>query len=230
MKKKMVVERFENFDAIVPRIGRSTQERLEWIVAVVQRKEELTPGDRENLRLELAAFTWLGNPLPAWYLQRLRRHIGKVPKSHLGPVPADAIPLILERLRRNIGFVVKQTPHYPFDKNAQLWRAWDEHTGKWSAVLFRWEADWRDAAAEALDRLIAAHGHLVKECPAPAVRGKVDEICGRWFVAKRPNQDYCSATCQSRASTRAARGGIDTAAAVRRVTRAKEWKALEIEG
>src|SRR5262245_24169824 len=87
MKNKMVVERFKNFDVIVPRIGRSTQERLEWVVDLVQRKEELTPGDRENLRLELAALIELGRPLPSWYLQRLRRHIGKLPKSALEPVP-----------------------------------------------------------------------------------------------------------------------------------------------
>jgi hypothetical protein len=162
--------------------------------------------------------TWFGNPLPSWYLQRLRRHIGKLPKASLDPVPVLAIPSILDRLRTNMAFVVKREPHYPFNHTAQLWRAWDEQSGRWNAAFLWFEQEWPDLAAIALDRLIGVHGHLVKECPAPAIRAKAEEICGRWFVAKRPNQDYCSSTCQSRASTRATRGGTQTAAVRRRVT------------
>jgi len=57
----------------------------------------------------------------------------------------------------------------------------------------------------------------VKECPAPLARGAKDERCGRWFLAGRPNQIYCSPRCQSRATTRAARE--TQAKSARRVSR-----------
>jgi hypothetical protein len=43
-----------------------------------------------------------------------------------------------------------------------------------------------------------------KACRAPKSRGAWDEVCGKWF-AGRPNQTYCSALCQNRATTRATR-------------------------
>lgn len=43
-----------------------------------------------------------------------------------------------------------------------------------------------------------------KACRAPKRWGAWDEVCGRWF-AGRPNQTYCSALCQNRATTRATR-------------------------
>lgn len=61
-----------------------------------------------------------------------------------------------------------------------------------------------DRAVLVLARLLEEFGHLVKECPAPAPRG-TRKACGTWFVASRPNQTYCSARCQSRATTRASR-------------------------
>ena len=53
-------------------------------------------------------------------------------------------------------------------------------------------------------RPIAPDGPLIKACPAPKVRGRAQETCGRWFVG-RPNQRYCSSQCQNRAATRATR-------------------------
>jgi hypothetical protein len=54
-----------------------------------------------------------------------------------------------------------------------------------------------------LVRQIQEYGHLIKKCPAQAIRAAKGETCGKWFLAKRPNQDYCSATCVSRKTTRA---------------------------
>jgi hypothetical protein len=48
---------------------------------------------------------------------------------------------------------------------------------------------------EVLIQLLAAHGKLVETCPE----------CGRWFVAGRTNQAYCSGRCVSRKTTRAHR-------------------------
>jgi hypothetical protein len=69
---------------------------------------------------------------------------------------------------------------------------------------------WELRARVRLARVIEEAGHLLKECPAPAPRGEAGDTCGIWFVASRPNQEYCSATCQSRATTRAQRTGTDT--------------------
>ena len=58
------------------------------------------------------------------------------------------------------------------------------------------------AALGALRQLIVQYGPLIKQCPAPAVRAKHNERCGKWFVAGRPNQEYCGSTCLSRKTSR----------------------------
>lgn len=63
------------------------------------------------------------------------------------------------------------------------------------------------SAARALGKLLVDYGHLVKECPAPKLRGKPGELCETWFVASRPNKLYCSSACQSRATTSRERVG-----------------------
>ena len=50
----------------------------------------------------------------------------------------------------------------------------------------------------------------MRTCPAPKIRGKAGETCDLPFHPKRPNQVYCSATCQSRANTRASRTDTET--------------------
>jgi len=97
---------------------------------------------------------------------------------------------------------------------ATLW--WDVKAGRFWAWEVDEHADWKLLATRALGLLIAEYGHLLKECPSPPKRGKAGEICGTWFVARRVNQEYCSAVCQSRASTRAFRAGTETPAVAKR--------------
>jgi len=53
-----------------------------------------------------------------------------------------------------------------------------------------------------------ARGHyMVRTCPAPAPRARRGQACGRWFLATRESQVYCSRRCQSRAATQAFRQG-----------------------
>lgn len=59
-----------------------------------------------------------------------------------------------------------------------------------------------------LGMLLQTHAHLVKACPAPRPRSTKGEVCGRWFLANRPNQAYCSRRCQSRTTTRESREAI----------------------
>ncbi len=47
--------------------------------------------------------------------------------------------------------------------------------------------------------------YMIRTCPAPAPRARKGQACGRWFLASRDTQIYCSRRCQSRAATQAFR-------------------------
>jgi hypothetical protein len=192
------------------RIGFSPRSRLAWAVRAVQRpRKELTPGDWDNLRLELLGFIWPGN----------------MPESAAhGPPSKEDAQEAVNRMGGIIEAAIKrQSVILSNIKDAVRVLRWDPETFIYR-VVWGGQADltWGDAAAEQLGRLLERVGSLLKECPAPAVRGREGETCGTWFVAKRPNQDYCSGTCQSRASTRAKRAGTPTPAALKRREEKKE--------
>jgi hypothetical protein len=203
---------------IQKRIGRTPRERLEWVVRVVQRKpKDMTPGDWDNLRSELTGFAQgnsvreLGDGTLLWLrkdgeLFRPSQEEAKEMLTRMGGMIESAV----KRQRVTIGhvnatMVLHWCPRYHTDKgiDPRWMRGWDGI-----------EPDWADDAAIALGDLIEKEGTLLRECPAPLPRD--EEVCGVWFVAKRPKQEYCSATCQSRASTRAARAGTGTPAMQRR--------------
>lgn len=212
------------------RIGTTPRDRLAWVVGLVQRNpKEMTPGDRENLGLELAGFYHFearAKGEPYIYsdeeVQEVLRAFGVV------------IERAVQRERISVGGIMQevekafagkggrpQHPHRPGDILTDLAVVWDDQGGR----FIPWEAEvaaWTTRAVRALVRLIMGYGHLVKECPAPAPRGEEGETCGTWFVAKRPNQEYCSATCQSRATTRANRTGSDTPVMAKRRAMAEE--------
>ena len=52
--------------------------------------------------------------------------------------------------------------------------------------------------------------YTIRTCPAPAPRARKGQACGRWFLASRDTQIYCSRRCQSRAATQAFRLGAST--------------------
>jgi hypothetical protein len=72
-------------------------------------------------------------------------------------------------------------------------------------LIHDYDSSWRIMATRPLVDLIEMHGRLDKQCQAPAVEGRKGQICGNWFVAERPNQDHCTRTCRSRASSRTKR-------------------------
>lgn len=173
---------------------RTLRDRLAWAVALVQREpREMTPGDRENLRLGLWAF-----PI---YL----------PSDRIGLLPPDEQE-VREILKRFGDMIAKAARREEIERRGKppLILSWNSQTGRYTELARLADPD---ACERTLWILLREYGHLVKDCPAPAVRAKAGETCGVRFVAKRPNQDYCSATCQSRASTRAARAGTETPAA-----------------
>lgn len=198
---------------ILPRIGTQPRERLAWLVRVVQRRPgELTAGDRENLRLELGSFIYADGPF---------RGIGTVSFREGRPVytnwlPEEKVEPILRRLGEMVGTAVQREPVLI----AKGWRAaylwWREEEGRYEETP-PGSLNWHERAARALANLLRDYGHLLRECPAPAVRAKdAEETCGTWFVAARPDQEYCSPTCRSRAGARAFRAGTETAAMAKR--------------
>jgi hypothetical protein len=77
-----------------------------------------------------------------------------------------------------------------WNPSAKRWQPWEELPPK---------ASWIERASRVLGRLILDAGHLLRECPAP----KGSRPCGKWFVANRPRQEYCSPKCQTRVTSRA---------------------------
>jgi hypothetical protein len=223
--RKVKPEQFDEFYAfIAKRIGQTRREVLAWAVRAVQREpKDMTPGDWDNLRTELVGFLWWGGGTipdstssPTLGQQRLFDNKGLV-----RPSQEDA-KAMLDRMGAMIAAVIKRE-HVPVMKmnGTLILRLASTYYGSsepywmqtWEGVRF----DWPDRAALALGSLIEREGLLLKECPALLPRD--EEICGTWFVATRPRQEYCSGTCQSRASTRAAREGTETPAEKRRKAR-----------
>ncbi len=201
------------------RIGVTPRDRLAWAVRIVQTPQRgMTPGDWENLRLELEAFA-LNIP----HMRGFDFYASGVSirSSGVGQPTQEEAKKTLERMGPMIEAAVKRDPVKIGPVKADLFLFWETDwppnaSPQWRARWANVEMSWPERAAHALAGLIGQAGHLLKECPAPAKRGGEGETCGNWFVAKRPNQDYCSATCQSRASTRAARAGTETPATQRR--------------
>ncbi|MBI4537171.1 MAG: hypothetical protein HY712_04350 [candidate division NC10 bacterium] len=208
------MDALEFIDLVDRRVGTTPRERLAWVVAAVQRQpKDMTPGDRQNLRVEMAGFYHFethaqGTPyIPTEEeAQEALRAFGQAIQRAVRRERISAGEIITEATGRRVraGELV-----------SDLAAVWDSGAGRFVA----WDcttAEWPTRATFALVRLIVESGHLLKECPAPASRGKEGEMCGVWFVANRPTQEYCSGTCQSRASTRAAREGAETPATLRR--------------
>ena len=203
-------------DALSQRVGTSPHDLLAWAARVAQRgQEDLTPGDWQNLRLEFAAFLWprLGTDEP----------MDTVDVDQALPTKEETQKALI-RMREIIAAAVKRQPislgRFRSDRTSLFWHP---ETSTWQPEYsFRSAPGWADETVEKIGHLMEDAGAFLKECPAPAVRAKAGETCGVWFVAKRANQDYCSGTCQSRASTRAKRSGAPTPATLKRRQAKKE--------
>jgi hypothetical protein len=214
------------------RIGRTPQEQLRWALASVERPggwKGLTRGDRENLRLELAAFAGLSTGLPHnpshWgppgsadeIVINPRRLDPKTLKEFSLALSLLAVPNdkqareILEAFDEMFWAAIRREP-ITFDAvTVERKLLWHEEVGRYSSSeATRKSTNWSLRAQLALGRAIANSGHLLKLCPAPASRGGEGATCDTRFVAGRPNQAYCSARCQTRAATRAYRSGDST--------------------
>ena len=205
-------QRFTDYvNSILLRIGETPRERLEWAVRMVQKNPRtMMPGDWSNARQEIAVFVAV-------------QPDGRIDCDKRIDVPSDAET---RATLRAFGDAIKKVvlrepvPLASFTSKVEL--HWFPAHQRF-IERERTETKWLTRAMRALGRLILDHGHLIKECPALAPRGKEGDKCGRWFVATRPRQEYCSTRCQTRASTRASREDTDTAATARRKREGRRW-------
>lgn len=205
-KSQLAVEKL--YETVMRRVGSTPKDHLSWVVRVVQQSpDELTEGDRLNLRTELWHFFRLagaritGRPLD-------RPHIPGEPLDWEAPTPEETND-ILQRYREVVETVIRRGAISLGTSTSEVGVAWDQPQQRFREYE-RIRGGWRERAPRVLGPIIEECGHLVKACPAAAPRSKGDETCGRWFVAKRPTQEYCSAICQNRANTRAFREGSET--------------------
>lgn len=187
-------------EVALDRIGRTPRERLAWVVSLAEKApKDFLPGDWENLRLELAVFCSYGPS--GFYEAGLAARGGEIVRpsveeaKQLHTMLGEMILLAIQRKRIPLGSVTRE-PVVSWDNRGKRFL--------WAEVPYR--KGWSLRAKEVLAALLVDFGHLVKECPAPAPRGQEGEACGTWFVAGRPNQDYCTPQCRSRATTRMYRG------------------------
>ena len=175
--------------AEIARVSRRIEARsagaIMWALEFAQRDlRSLTAGDWYNLRLELAA--WL-SPFQ------------ESPRAE--PLPSEDQ---VRRLQRRFAAIV-----------ARLLRDGQVHLGRYDIVLSvnRSGATGIVLKSRSVDgpyvtRLMLVlfdHRSVIRQCTAPTPRGERGTRCGRWFLATRRSQSYCSRRCQSRASTQAFR-------------------------
>lgn len=200
-------------DAAQPRVGKTPTERLEWAVWFTQADlRALTRGDWLNLRLELSAFAGV----------LIREHDREVPlrlrERRAAPTAGESAVFAEDDVRelhgefaRVIGRLLQSDSvvvgTYQVTLTVERWLPPAQGMGRPVRLRTTFPLG-TSRATHVLAHLLGIYGHLVKECPAPRPRGAKDERCGRWFLARRPNQVYCTTRCQSRATTRASREGM----------------------
>ncbi|MDP2604575.1 MAG: hypothetical protein Q8S00_18620 [Deltaproteobacteria bacterium] len=176
-------------------LPREGPRRLEWAVNLFEQKSPLPREDPERGRFvaQIYAFIAYGGNAPTGMEISVRTHpTGKWP---------DAVLRLWDRMvRAALNHekipVMNQQVSLTWWEPKKRFIEWIEHDGHDCL---------EDAAVLAMRDLLLRHGHLLKECPAPASRGKKGEKCETVFVASRPNKSYCSPQCQTRATTTAAR-------------------------
>lgn len=199
-KEKRQAESGDLGIATLRRVGLTDRDRLTWLVGAVQKRlAELPPGERSDLRQALFFYMVVD----------LRLKPGEM---NLGP-PGEEIPPLTDLELRDLlaycegmlrAVARRQKLNAPGRGVEREHLVWDGE-GRYIFWELYSTRSWKEWARVALWRQVAAYGHMVKECPAPARRGKPGEVCGLLFMAKRPNQDFCSSTCRGRAGVRDSR-------------------------
>ncbi len=195
------------FSLYAQRVGDTPREHLQWALRHVETPPgQRTPGDRENLRMEIAALI-ARRPVPPIYSGVLMgddkgldapsddevvQILGAFNEMLTAALNREKVPVATVKLSRFLSWHPASERFVPDERVKDI------------------EDTWLLSARWLIGQDIEKAGHLLKECPAHAPRGEPGETCKTLFVAKRPNQTYCSGTCQTRAATRAYRRVDDT--------------------
>ncbi len=177
------------------RVGRDSKDRLQWVLGFAQRDlGNLTPGDWENLRLELPAFAT--SPV-VW--EHLRATLDRIPSAQKSLVPALTEKEITQLQGEVRGLLDRLYKHGtarigPLSVTYQVSRQEGTPAFTMPGVIPAFPGDFRSRVLQTMAELLLGYGGLLKLCP--------EAKCRRWFVAGRPNQKHCSLRCQSRAKTR----------------------------
>lgn len=191
------------------RDGEDRSVALRWALSLVDKPggwNGLTPGDRQNLRMEIGCFAG----------SIYQTNNGRVlPIDDIPPPPTEKeVQQVLLMFDEMLWAAIRREPVVYEDVRGKKRLVWRYLPGVGERYDYEFHFSpkrrWLEMASIELTVAIHDYGHLLKLCPAPASRGKDGEVCDTRFVASRPNQAYCSARCQTRAATRAYRSGDST--------------------
>lgn len=250
-KQKSPVQRA--LELYAEHVGRSPRDHLVWALKRVDASGKFTPGERADLVWEIAVFCQVRSNVPGYgAVTGTIDNIDKPTDKEIEAILDSFVEMIGQAIRREpiaLGAMTVQErlcwfkyPKGSLARGKKLLSAknrdrytLDSHLltvplprrvkkgGRWVPGLAPAPSVWAQLARRALGRAIEEAGHLLKECPAPLPRGQAGEICEKWFVATRPNQDYCSPECKRRATMRASRKGEKTAAVQKRHSEEAQW-------
>ena len=175
----------EELQAVAKRIEGQTGGPVAWALEFAQRDlGAMTAGDWYNLRLELAA--WL-------------RPFSERPESESLPSEDET-----RRLQRRFATIVAgllrdgQVPIGRYDISLSV-------NSRGATGMTLKSPSMEGPYVTRLMLIFFQNPRRIRACVAPAPRGQEGTTCGRWFLASRVGQAYCSRRCQSRASTQAFR-------------------------
>ena len=189
----------DNYIALL-KIGASRRAHMAWVISMAQKNpQKMTAPDWSNFRLEIAAFCMFIQS--STQVSEITIESNDMENtSHLTELEAQCILKIFRSAIEN-AFHHKSISFGEIHKKLVL--NWS--TAKKGYVRSAFPCrNWVDHAKDCLDSLIVEFGHLLKICPAPKPWGR-GELCSTLFLARRPNQVYCSSNCQNRETTRASR-------------------------
>jgi len=171
---------------------------MEWVLRVSQKNpEKMTGPDWSNFALEISVFSSLVNKNIS---RELRRQITAGANPRVSEDEAEGILW-------DFNYATRSILSHEVVRCGSITRGtnllWDEKDGRFWLEPYSYSS-WKDAAKESLLDLLVEFGHWVKICKAPMPHGG-DDLCGEIFLARRPNQVYCSSNCQNRATTRTSR-------------------------
>lgn len=190
--------------ATLRRIGFTPRDCLMWLVEVVQKRfADLPPGEREDLRLALVLYVSTDPARKSGDFSAEFTTYRREAQNFPTDAEVQEILVHFEGVLRAVARRERLTA--PSRRRESEYLAWNDKAERYSYGEVYSKRTWKEGVRFTLWRQLENCGHLVKECRAPRRRGKPGEVCGLLFVAKRPNQDFCSSTCRGRAGVRAVR-------------------------